>query len=200
MQRVILGMPGRPVIRHDGFDVFINDSPYAHPWHRCAHGHYTILAQQYGACLILEDDVMLAPDFDVRLKRAVQLHADHVPYLVHLYAGVKYDAFPVDETPFELPPACQDWGTQAIYYSAGARGIAADLTSAYLRARIDRKETVKGLKCGFDCILFPGLRALEVPVYYHAAVQHMQAPSTCLSPAHHSPYFPADVKGIAGWH
>jgi hypothetical protein len=144
---------------------------------------------------------MLSPDFNDRLSVAASIFDDNIPYIVHLYAGVKYEVFPVEKRPFELPPEVQDWGTQAIYYNPAARKICADLCSAYLRAPVNRTGTERhGVRHGFDCYLFPTLRMLGIKVFYYAAVQHMVMPSTCLSPVHWSPYFPAPSEfPLPGW-
>jgi len=205
MDRIILTSPGRIPIRHGGFKLVLNDSPYSHPWHRCAHGHYNILAQRTGSVVILEDDVLLSPGFESVIKQCEQTNdlAPERPFIASLCVGVRYPVFPVDRRLFELPPECQDWGTQAIYYSALARPLVCDLVSAFIRCPLSLDPAIRGAKLGFDCFLFPTLRLLGVPIYHRAAVQHMCAPSSCLSPAFWSPYFPSPdqlKKDRNGWH
>jgi len=203
MDRAILTSPGRVPIHHAGFELVLNDSPYAHPWHRCAHGHYKILTQKTGSIIILEDDVLLSPRFEETIEACEDGNNAHRPFVASFCVGVRYPVFPVDRRLFEFPPECQDWGTQAIYYSALARPLVGDLMGAYLRCPISPDPAIRGAKLGVDCFLFPALRSLGVPIYHHAAVQHMCAPSSCLSPTFWSPYFPPPdklVKGKNGWH
>jgi hypothetical protein len=123
---------------------------------------------------------------------------------------------PVTRLPVLYPPGAQGWGTQAVLYSAKAREVSRSLIQAYLSlpvATSPRNYSVPeslrkppsndGVLDGFDVFLFKALYELNVSTFFYPAVQHMCAPSTCLSSKHWSPFFlaPEDLKkGKGGWH
>jgi hypothetical protein len=213
MEQYILTCPGRKIIKHDGFEVFVNKgSAHVHPWQKCAAGHLALLGCGEGPVLILEDDVLLAPDFETRLDRLMTVLPD--PGLGMLYAGADI-GLPCMQFPMTFPPGIQDWGTQAMFYTPRARRICQRLIEAYTLCDVATvvndfripeprpRPTQDGVHDGFDCVLFKQIRELQIPLLVHPGVQHMGLPSTCLSNKHRSEYFPVPEvlrKGKDGWH
>jgi len=212
MDRYILTCPGRKPIKHEGFELHVNTGePYKHNWMKCAKGHFDLLWQGDEACIILEDDVKLAPDFETRLQTL--LHVIPPNGVGMLYVAVDL-GLPVFSLPIVYPPESHDWGTQATFYTPGARKVSRSLIQAYLNLpvatvvadyRIPEKKrpraTLDGVKDGFDVVMYKAFRLLQMQVVCFPMVQHMCAKSTCLSTPHISPFFPKpkEIKKLDGW-
>ena len=211
MDRYILTCPGRKPIKHEGFELFVNKGYHAHAWMRCAKGHLDLLSRGDEACVILEDDVRLCPDFETRLQRLLGvLPANGIGML---YVAIDV-GLPVREIPMVYPPEMHDWGTQGTVYTPLMRKVCRSLIQAYLGLpvatvirdyRIPEKErpraTMDGVGDGFDVVMYKALRLLQCPVVCFPMVQHMCAKSTCLSTPHISPFFPKpkEIKKLEGW-
>ena len=214
MDKYILTFPAHKTIarRHKGFELFVNNSKREHGWMRCAAGHADLLGAGKSDVIILEDDVMLCPQFDERLAKIVSKYRADYSWIGGGYC-CRDIGLPITEQPLEQPANVQDWGTQCMWYSARARNIAYHLLMAYLGCvvatspirydipeNIRPRPTMDGVLNGFDVGYFKALRELNVPVLFMPLVQHVPvAESTCLSGDHRSEFFPKNPKGKPGW-
>ena len=216
MKKIIVNAPGRKPIRHEGFEVLTNPSTRSHPWMRCCEGIEIATGLAMGAgesLMVLEDDVMLAPDFESKLNSAdlcgVKQSPEPVVYIFYVPATI---GVPVKESPYRYPPDLCPWGTQAMYYNAPAVAVAHHVCRAYLACHVasqvndyrsDTRGEGPGVYDGYDVVLYQTLFRLNIKPWYFAGVQHMCKKTTCLSARHTSPFFPPPEKikqGRDGWH
>jgi hypothetical protein len=216
MMKMIVNAPGRKPIRHEGFDVLVNPSMRSHPWMRCCEGVEIATGLALGAresLMVLEDDVMLAPDFDKMLDHASHRGMLEEPYpAVYIFYVPADIGVPVKDSPYRYPPDLCPWGTQAMFYNASAVEIVHHICRAYLACHVagtvndyrgDTRGEGAGVYDGYDVVLYQTLFRLNIKPWYYAGVQHMCKKTTCLSARHTSPFFPPPEKikqGVDGWH
>jgi len=213
-EKWILSVPGRKPIKHDGFKILLNKSERNHPWLRCCHGVQQILdnVRVGHDALLVEDDIMLCPDFEHRLGCVEKFFGSNTPALVCFYVPVDI-GLPVMQNPMPYPADTSPWGTQANWINADAIPIYRGIAETYLACEVSEEPrdyrtgphpVGKGIGVydGWDVLLYKTLAHLNVPVYYYAGVQHMNAKTTCLSTHHTSPFWPQpkDLKNRPGWH
>lgn len=212
MDRYILTCPGRKPVLHKGFELFVNSGePYKHNWMKCAKGHLDLLSRGDGPCVILEDDVKLAPTFESRLQRLLGVLPANAMGMLYVSIDV---GLPVREIPMPYPPGMHDWGTQASLYTPLTRKVCRNVIQAYLNLPVATvvddyripaekrpRPTMDGVKDGFDVVMYKTLALMQCPVVCFPMVQHMCAKSTCLSTPHISPFFPKpkEIKKSEGW-
>ena len=205
LKRLILTCPqrGARARLHAGFKVYVNRSRLSRSVKRCAAGHLSCLRiglKAGGPLLVLEDDVVPTEHWLSRMEYGIGRIREECrepePFMFSLYATANGGLPFAKERPYTLPEQVQDWGNQAMYYSAEMLPIAVKLLECFMLVPLRRIPGWEKGFDGFDFLLYRSCRLLRIPIYYWPLVQHDdRVKSVAECPSHNSPLLPGVNAG-----